>query len=145
MRVLGLDYGSKTIGVAVSDPFLSTALGLETIRRPDEGAIKKSVSRLKEIISEYDINKIVIGYPKHLNNEESERCAKTAEFGERLKRNFKNIEIIYFDERLSSVFAEKELASAGVKKAKIGEIIDMTAAVVILQNYLDCSAANNKT
>jgi len=137
MRVLGLDYGGKTIGVAVSDPFLTTAFGLETIRRPEEEALKKSVSRLYEIIKEYEIKKIVLGYPKHLDNSESARSKKTLVFLDKLKNNFKNMEIVLWDERFSSAAAFKELLSAGVKYKKVRTINDETAAVVILQNYLD--------
>ena len=137
MRILGLDYGSKTIGVAVSDPLLITAFGLETIRRPEESAIKKSISRLGEIIKEYEINKFVLGYPKHLDNTDSARCVKTLEFKERLSRNFKNIEIILWDERFSSVYAERELSGAGMDRSKINGVVDKIAAVVILQNYLE--------
>ena len=137
MRALGLDYGGKTIGVAVSDPFLVTAVGLETIRRPGEEALKKSVFRLGELIRQYEVDKIVLGYPKHLDNTESARSIKTLAFLDKLKRNFKNMEIVLWDERFSSAAAYKELSAAGVKPGKIRAINDETAAVVILQNYLD--------
>jgi len=137
MRILGLDYGSRNIGVAVSDPLLITAFGLEIIRRPDENEIKKSIKRLGEIINEYTIKTIVLGYPKHLDNTESMRCIKTLEFKDRLLRNFKKIEIILWDERLTTVSAEKELIHAGFDHKKIENIIDETAAVLILRNYLE--------
>ena len=137
MRILGLDYGSKTIGVAVSDPFLITAFGLETIKRPEEGAIKKSLARLGEIINEYGIETIVLGYPKHLNNTESERCVKTVAFKSRLTRNFKNVSVILWDERLTTVSAGKELKSAGIFSKKTTRDIDTVSAVLILQSYLE--------
>ena len=141
MRILGLDYGSKTIGVAVSDPLLITAFGLEVIRRPEEDAIKKSIFRLNEIIKEYEISTIVLGYPKNLDNSESVRCRKTLEFKERLLRNFKNVEIILWDERFTTVSAEKELYLAGiVNRKKIDHVVDKIAAVFILQNYLEAQA-----
>ena len=137
MRALGLDYGGRTIGVAVSDPFFITAFGLETIRRPDDAAIKKSIARLGEIIDEYEVTKIVLGYPKHLDNTDSARCAQTVEFKERLQRNFKKIEIILWDERFSTASAFKELSAAGVASKTVRSVNDQTAAVLILQNYLE--------
>ena len=137
MRVLGLDYGGKTIGVAVSDPLLITALGLEVIRRPGEAEIRNSIRRLKEIIREYSVGIIVLGYPKNLDGTESSRCKLTREFKDRLGRNFKNVEIHLWDERFTSVSAEKELASLGLNQKKIGALSDITAAVFILQGFLD--------
>jgi len=145
MRALGLDYGGKTIGVAVSDPFLVTAFGLETIRRPEEDGLKKSVSRLGELIKEYEVKKIVLGYPKHLDNTESARSIKTRGFMDKLKKNFKNMEIILWDERFSSAAAYKELSAAGVNNKKIRAINDETAAAIILQNYLDYFNNTNNT
>ena len=137
MRILGLDYGSKTIGVAVSDPFLINAFGLEIIRKPEEEAIKKSVARLKEIIKEYEIKKIVLGYPKNLDNTDSARCVKTLEFKERLHRNFKSVEIILWDERFSSAAALRDMKEAGAGFTDIRGAVDKVAAAMILQNYLD--------
>jgi len=137
VRVLGLDYGGRTIGVAISDPFLITAFGLETIRRPDEASVKKSVARLGEIIKEYGVKTIVLGYPKHLNNTESARGALTVSFKERLERNFKGVEIILWDERFTSAAAYKELSAAGASGRQIKAVNDQTAAVLILQNYLE--------
>ena len=147
MRVLGLDYGSKTIGVAVSDPLRIAALGLEVIRRPEEAALKKSLSRLRDIVKEYGVATIVLGYPKNLNNTESERCVKTAAFKDRLRANFKSADILLWDERLTSVYAEKTLKSAGLDIPGVKHAIDKTAAVLILQSYLDyqrtCDGSSN--
>jgi len=137
MRVLGLDYGGRTIGVAVSDPFLITAFAVEVIRRPEEDAVKKSVARIGELIKEYEVEKIVLGYPKHLDNTNSERCGRTREFMERLKRNFKSVEVVLWDERYSSVHAERELRSAGASGKTISGVVDKIAAAIILQSYLD--------
>ena len=139
MRALGLDYGARTIGLAVSDPLNIAALGLETIRRPDECALKKSVARIGEIIKRYDVGTIVLGYPKRLDNSVSERCVKTLEFKERLQRNFKKTDIVLWDERFSTRAAGNELKMAGFDKKKIAGEIDMLAAVIILQTYLDAT------
>lgn len=137
MRILGLDYGEKTIGVAVSDPLLFTAQGLEIIRRLDEKSIKKSVARLKEIIDKYDIKTIILGYPKNMNNTLGPRCEKTIEFKERLHRNFKKIDIVLWDERLSTIASERNLFEMGLDFSERKEVIDKIAAVYILQGYLD--------
>ena len=134
-RILGLDYGEKTIGVAVSDPLLITANGIEIIRRSDEKSIKKSLVRLSEIISEYEITKIVLGFPKNMNNSEGIRCEKTHDFKARLERNFKKIPVILWDERLSTVSANLVLKDLDFTKRK--EVVDKVAATYILQGYLD--------
>ncbi len=135
MRILGLDYGDKTIGVAVSDSLGFTAQGLTVIRREDEKSIKKSISMLSEIIKEYEINIIVLGYPKNMDNSEGFRCQKTLEFKARLERNFKKIPVILWDERLSTVGADRVLIN--VSRKKRDDVIDKVAAVFILQGYLD--------
>ncbi len=142
MRILGLDYGDKNIGVAFSDSLNIIANGLETIRRPDEISIKKSISRLKEIIKEYQIILIVLGYPKNMNNSEGFRCEKTLEFKARLERNFKKIPVELWDERLSTIGSKRILQEANLSSKKIKNIIDMQSAVYILQNYLDYKNKN---
>lgn len=134
-RILGLDYGEKTIGVAVSDPLLITASGVETIHRKDEKSIKKSIARLSEIIKEYEISTIVLGFPKNMNNTLGDRCEKTLEFKSRLERNFKRVPVILWDERLSTVSANYSLVDLDFKKRK--EVIDKVVAVYILQGYLE--------
>jgi len=134
-RILGLDYGDKTVGVAVSDPLMLTAAPLETIVRPDEISIKKTIARLSEIIKEYEVRTIVLGYPRNMDGSEGFRCAKTNEFKARLERNFKRIDIILWDERLSTMFADRHLEN--VSKSKRDRVIDQAAASAILQNYLD--------
>ena len=137
MRVLGLDYGDKTVGVAISDPFGWTAQGLEIIRRNNENEYKQSLGRLAQIIDEYSVEKIVLGYPKNLDNSEGVRCEKTKLYKQRLERRFQNIPVILWDERFSTVAANRSLMEANVSSAKRKEVIDKMAAVHILQGYLD--------
>ncbi|MDO5388968.1 MAG: Holliday junction resolvase RuvX [Clostridia bacterium] len=141
MRILGLDFGMKTIGVAVSDPFGWTAQGLEIIRRSEEGNLKKSVERLKAICSEYQVEKIILGYPKNMNNTLGERVEKTEAFKKRIEKNIK-IPVEFWDERLSTVAAERGLLEADLSRAKRKQVIDKMAAVYILQGYLDSISRN---
>ncbi len=136
MRILGLDFGEKTIGVAISDPFGWTAQGVEIIRRKEERNLKASVTRIGELIKEYGVEKIVMGYPKNMNNTIGERCEKTESFKARLEKAFK-IEVILWDERLSTVAAERGLLEADLSRNKRKQVIDKMAAVFILQGYLD--------
>lgn len=138
MRTLGLDFGQKTIGVAVSDPFGWTAQGVEIIRRDKEESVKKSILRIGEIIKQYDVLKIVLGYPKNMNNTVGERGQKTEDFKKKLEKSFPNIEIVLWDERLSTVGAERSLLEADLSRKKRKDVIDKMAAVFILQGYLDC-------
>lgn len=134
-RILGLDYGEKTIGVAVSDGLNLTAQALEVIRRPDENSLKNSLRRLEDIIREYDVKTIVLSYPKNMDGSEGKRCLQTLVFKERLQRNFKRLAIVLWDERLSTVAAAKNIS--GLSKEKRSQIIDKMAAQFILQGYLD--------
>ncbi len=133
-RVMGLDLGDKTIGVALSDPFGWTAQGLETIRRI---GIKKDLQRLEEIIKEYNVNKIVVGLPKNMNGTIGPQCEKVLEFNQRLAKRFNKVKIIEWDERLTTVAAERSLIEADVSRKKRKKVIDKVAAVYILQGYLD--------
>jgi putative Holliday junction resolvase len=133
-RILGLDYGARTIGVAISDPLGIMALGLETIRRDREGALHKSMDRLKQIIRSYPpVEAIVLGFPKNLDNTLGERCEKTNRFKEKLEAKFKNISVILWDERLSTAGARRTLSGHKPEKS----VIDEMAAVFILQGYID--------
>ncbi len=140
MRILGLDFGQKTIGVAISDPFGWTAQGVEIIHRDKEESINKSVERIGEIIKQYGVEKIVLGYPKNMNNTIGERCEKTEAFKKKLEKTFNNIEVILWDERLSTVGAERSLLEADLSRKKRKDVIDKMAAVFILQGYLDCNS-----
>lgn len=142
MRILGLDFGDKTLGVAVSDPFGWTAQGLEVIRRQDEQALKPTIKRLCEIIEQYEVSLIVLGYPKNMNNSEGSRCDKTLAFKARLERSVK-VPIVLRDERLSTVAASRSLLEADLSRAKRASVIDKQAAIFILQGYLDSVANKN--
>jgi putative Holliday junction resolvase len=137
LRILGLDYGDKTIGVAMSDPFGWTAQGIEIIRRKNESEYKKSLARLAELIEQYEVDTIVLGYPKNMDNSEGPRCEKTKVFQERLLQQFPNIPVILWDERMSTMAAERSLLEADLSRSKRKNVIDKMAAVYILQGYLD--------
>lgn len=128
---MGLDFGSHTIGVALSDALLWTAQGLKTIKRS-----KNELVELAEIIKEYEVAEIVLGYPKNMNGTIGERAELTTKFGEVLERKFA-LPLIYWDERLSTVGAERALLEADLSRAKRKKVIDKMAAVFILQGYLD--------
>lgn len=136
MRILGLDYGSKTVGVAVSDALLITAQSLETIRREKENKLRQTLARIEAIIEEYQVDKIVLGYPKNMNDTEGIRCEKTKEFKEMLERRT-SLEVILWDERLSTVEAEEILMESGVRREERKTYVDQLAAAIILQGYLD--------
>ena len=136
MRIMGLDYGSKTVGVAISDPIGLTAQGLETITRKEENKLRRTLARIETLVSEYEVEKIVLGYPKHMNNDVGERAEKTLEFSEMLKRRT-GLEVIMWDERLTTVEAERTLIETGVRRENRKKYIDTVAAVFILQGYLD--------
>lgn len=137
MRILGLDYGDKTIGVAISDPFGWTAQGLTVLRRQDPAAYKQNLKELSVIMQEQEVGEIVLGYPKNLDNSEGDRCEKTRAFAERLEKRFPGIPVILWDERLSTIAANRSMLSADLSAGKRKQIIDKMAAVYILQGYLD--------
>ena len=143
MRVLGLDYGTKTVGVAVSDALEITAQPLETIERKSAGKLRQTLARIEAIIEEYGaagqqekIEKIVLGYPKNMNNTEGDRCEATVSFKNDLERRT-GLEVVLWDERLTTVEAERILMDSGVRRENRKTYIDKMAAAVILQNYLD--------
>jgi putative Holliday junction resolvase len=130
---MSLDVGSRTIGVACSDALLMTAQGIETVRRT---SLEKDFNRLKEIIAEYEVHEIVVGMPKNMNGTKGERAEKTEEFVEKMKEVI-DLPVAFWDERLSTVMAERQLIAADVSRKKRKSVIDKMAAVVILQGYLD--------
>ena len=136
MRILGLDYGSKTVGVAVSDPMLITAQGVEIIRRESEGKIRKTYQRIEELCKEYEVEKIVLGYPKNMNGTDGERAQKSLEFKEALERRT-GIPVIMWDERLTTVSADNVMMESGIRRENRKEYVDEIAAMIILQNYLE--------
>ena len=137
MRVIGLDYGEKTIGVAVSDGFGWTAQGLEVIKRENSTEYKKSILRIAQWIKEYEVDTIVLGYPKNMDNTEGERCQKTKVFQKQLQKAFPDVVVVLWDERMSTIAAERSLLEADMSRKKRKSIIDKMAAVHILQGYLD--------
>ena len=143
MRILGLDFGSKTVGGAVSGGLLLTAQGVETIERKDENKLRKTCARIEELIAEYEITEIVLGLPKNMNNTEGERVEKTKAFGEMLERRT-GLPVHYWDERLTTVAAEQILIESGVRRENRKAVIDKVAAGLILQGYLDCLKTKEK-
>lgn len=135
-RILGLDYGAKTVGVAVSDPLGITAQGVETIRRKSENKLRQTLARIEELVREYDVEKIVLGLPVRLSGEMGDRAVRTLEFRDMLERRTGR-EIILWDERLTTVAADRVLDEANVAGPDRKKVIDMLAAVFILQGYMD--------
>ena len=142
MRILGLDYGEKYVGVAVSDPFGITAQPLETIQRKEENKLRRTFARIEELVQEYGVERIVVGLPKNMNYSEGESAGKCRDFAANVTRRT-GIEVILWDERLSSVSANRILEETGVRRENRKDVIDKIAAGVFLQNYLDF-LSNNK-
>ena len=136
MRILGLDYGTKTVGVAMSDPLLLTAQGVEIIRREHENKLRKTYARIEELCRENEVDRIVLGYPKNMNNTEGERCERTNEFKEALERRT-GLPVILWDERLTTVAADKTMIESGIRRENRKDYVDEIAAVLILQGYLE--------
>lgn len=141
MRIMGLDYGSKTVGVAISDPLGITAQAIETITRKEENKLRKTCARIEELIAEYEVGCIVLGLPKHMNNDIGERADKAIEFGEMLKRRT-GLKVVMWDERLTTVEAERTLIENKVRRENRKKYIDKIAAVFILQGYLNGISMN---
>ena len=135
-RILGLDFGSKTVGVAVSDPLFLTAQGVEIIKREHENKLRRTYARIEELCVEYDIGKIVLGLPLNMDDTEGERALKTREFMKDLVRRT-GLEVVLFDERLTTVEAHEIMDELGIKKDKRKQYVDEIAAMIILQGYMD--------
>lgn len=136
MRIMGLDFGSRTVGVAVSDSLLLTAQGVEIIRRKEENKLRQTLARIEELIQEYEVEEIVLGQPKHMNADEGVRVELTNEFKEKLERRT-GLPVTFWDERLTTVAADRTMMEAGIRREKRKDYVDMLAAVFILQGYLD--------
>lgn len=136
MRIIALDYGSKTVGVAVSDELGLTALPLETIKRDKENKLRKTLARIEEIIKERSISLIVLGKPLNMDDSEGERVKKTLEFGVALEKRT-GLKVVLQDERLSSIEAKEILADSGIKKEDMKLYIDSVAASVILREFMN--------
>jgi putative Holliday junction resolvase len=143
MRIMGLDFGSRTVGVAVSDLLGITAQGVETITREDENKLRKTCARIEELIREFEIETIVLGYPKNMNNTIGDRALKTEEFMEMLKRRT-GLPVILWDERLTTLASERILIESGVRRENRKAVIDKVAAGLILQGYLDSLTTGDK-
>lgn len=131
-----MDYGSVTVGVAISDELLITAQGIEVIRRSQENKLRQTLARIEKLIAQYGVEKIILGYPKHLNNTVGERALKSEEFAKMLRRRT-NLEVLLWDERLTTVAAHQVLSQSGINDKKKAMVVDKLAAVLILQGYLD--------
>ncbi len=142
MRIMGLDYGDKTVGVAISDELLITAQPIETIERERSSKLRKTYQRLEALIAEYGVEKIVVGKPLNMNGTEGERVEITRAFADELTRRT-GLEIEMVDERLTTVEADRILAETGVASSARKEHIDKMAAAIILQSYLDMSGRQN--
>ena len=136
MRIMGLDYGSKTVGVAVCDPLGITAQAVETITRKDENKLRQTLARIEALAKEYGVEKFVLGYPKNMNNTLGERAAETKEFQAMLQRRT-GLEVVLWDERLTTMESERILQEGGVRRENRKERIDWMAATLILQSYMD--------
>ena len=136
IRIMGLDFGSKTVGVAVSDPLGITAQGIEIVRRTSENQLRKTLARIEALVAEYQVTEFVLGLPKNMNNTSGERVEKTMEFKAMLERRT-GLPVHMWDERLTTVAADRTLIEAGVRRENRKEYVDMLAAVYILQGYLD--------
>ncbi|HEL1159184.1 TPA: Holliday junction resolvase RuvX [Streptococcus equi subsp. zooepidemicus] len=138
MRIMGLDVGSKTVGVAISDPLGFTAQGLEIIRI-NEDKQDFGFDRLAELVKQYQVDRFVIGLPKNMNNTSGPRVEASKAYGDRIEELF-YIPVSYQDERLTTVEAERMLIEqADISRGKRKKVIDKLAAQLILQNYLDCN------
>ena len=136
MRIMGLDFGSKTVGVAISDPLFLTAQGIEIVRRKAPGKLRQTLARINELKEEYEVGKIVLGFPKNMNNTEGERCEKTLEFKEMLEKRT-GLEVVLWDVRLTTVEADRTMMQVGIRRENRKEYVDELAAIFILQGYLD--------
>ena len=133
---MGLDYGSKTVGVAISDALQITAQGIEIIRRQQENKLRRTLARIEELAVEYEVEKIVLGLPKNMNDTMGERAEKSLAFQEMLERRT-GLPVEMWDERLTTVAADKAMMEAGIRRENRREYVDKIAAVLILQGYLD--------
>ena len=143
MRIMGLDYGSKTVGVAISDELLITAQPIMTIERKSENKLRKTLAKIEELIDEYKVSFVVLGYPKNMNNTVGERALACESFKEHIERRT-GLSVVLWDERMTTVESERILIASGVRREHRKEYVDKMAAAVILQSYLDSNAEELK-
>lgn len=139
MRIIGLDYGSRTVGVAVSDALGITAQGVEIIRRKEENKLRRTLARIEELVKEYDAGLIVLGLPLNMDDTAGERVGKTLLFKDMLVRRT-GLDVVMQDERLTSVEADDAMIAAGLTREERREYVDMIAAQLILQDYMNSNA-----
>ncbi|MCI8359431.1 MAG: Holliday junction resolvase RuvX [Lachnospiraceae bacterium] len=144
MRIMGLDFGSKTVGVAISDPLLITAQGIEIIRRKDENKLRQTLARIEELIVQYEVEEIVLGFPKNMNDTIGERAELSLEFKDKLERRT-GLPVTMWDERLTTVAADRAMMEAGIRRENRKEHVDRIAAVLILQGFLDRRSMEKET
>ncbi len=143
MRILGLDYGARTVGTAVSDPMGWTAQPLETICRKEEDKLRRTLARIAELCRQYDIQKIVVGLPLNMNDSEGERAVLARAFGEKVAART-GLPVVYEDERLSTLEAEEILRETGKPPKDWKKVIDQMAASLILRSYMEKEARLGK-
>ena len=143
MRKMGLDFGSKTVGVAISDSLLVTAQGVEIIRRKEENKLRQTLARIEELIVENEVQEIVLGLPKNMNATEGDRVTLTREFKDKLERRT-GLPVVMWDELLTTVAADKAMMEAGIRREHRKDYVDMIAATLILQGYLDYRSRQSK-
>ena len=136
MRIMALDLGSKTVGVAISDPLLLTAQGIEIIRRKEENKLRQTLARIEELIAEYEVTDIVLGLPLNMDDSEGERAVTSREFKDKIERRT-GIPVTMWDERLTTVEADEIMNEARIKGKDRKEYVDMIAAQIILEDYLN--------
>lgn len=141
---MGLDFGSKTVGVAISDPLLITAQGIEIIRRKDENKLRQTLARIEELIVQYEVEEIVLGFPKNMNDTIGERAELSLEFKDKLERRT-GLPVTMWDERLTTVAADRAMMEAGIRRENRKEHVDRIAAVLILQGFLDRRSMEKET
>ena len=142
MRIMGLDYGAITVGVAISDELLLTAQAIEVIRRKQENKLRQTYARIEALAQQYDVEEIVVGYPKNMDNSIGERAIKSEEFAENIKRRT-GLTVTLWDERLTTVAAHQVLKESGIGRKQTEAVVDKLAAVFILQGYLDLRREKN--
>lgn len=143
MKIMGLDYGSKTVGVAISDALGITAQGIEIVRRTSENKLRQTLARIETLIEENEVGKLVLGFPKNMNNTIGDRAEKSLAFKEMLERRT-GLEVVMWDERLTTVEANRTLMESNVRREDRKKYVDQLAAVYILQGYLDSEAMRSK-
>lgn len=143
MRIMGLDFGSKTVGVAVSDSLLVTAQGIEIIRRKEENKLRQTLARIEELILEYEVQEIVLGCPRHMNGTEGVRAELTEHFKDKLERRT-GLPVFLWDERLTTVAADRTMMEVGIRRENRKNYVDKIAATLILQGYLDNRSRTTK-